>query len=215
MLQKQAVSPKLLGLLEQLQRIPLLKDFSLVGGTALSLQLGHRVSIDLDLFTTLEFDETKLIEELEKKFKETLLVLSSSKNTINCVISDIKVDLLRHGYSYVEGIIVEEGIRMLALSDIAAMKLNAITGNGSRIKDFIDIYFLLEIFSLEQLFSFYKKKYTQRDIYHVKKSLIYFNDIVPESWSNVQLVKNKQLSFAVLKNSLKKQLLEYENRNIL
>jgi hypothetical protein len=124
------------------------------------------------------------------------------------------VDLIRHGYTYVEGIVEEEGIQMLSLSDIAAMKLNAITGNGSRVKDFIDVYFLLELFSLEQLFSFYKKKYTQQDISYVKKSLVYFNDIMPETWNTVQLFRNKQLTFFSLKQKLKKELQQYEKRNI-
>ncbi|GHT46576.1 hypothetical protein FACS189440_04880 [Bacteroidia bacterium] len=215
MLQKQTVSPKLLELLEQLQQISLLKEFALVGGTALALQLGHRSSIDIDLFTLFDFDEKKLVEELEKRFGAAFLLLSSSKNAINCVVSDIKVDLIKHGYAYVEDRIEEENIRMLALSDIAAMKLNAITGNGSRIKDFIDVYFLLDIFSLEQLFAFYKKKYTQQDLYHVKKSLVYFNDILPETWENVQLIREKQLTFSSVKQKLKKELQEYEKRNIL
>jgi hypothetical protein len=215
MLQKQAVSPKLLELLEQLQQMPLLKEFALVGGTALALQLGHRTSIDIDFFTVSDFDADKLVEELEQKFGEAFLLLASSKNTVNCVIADIKVDLLKHGYTYVDGVIEEENIRMLAMSDIAAMKLNAITGNGSRIKDFIDVYFLLDLFSLEQFFSFYKKKYAQQDIYHVKKSLVYFNDILPETWGTVQLFREKQLTFSSLKQRLKRELMEYEKQNIL
>ncbi|GHT01790.1 hypothetical protein AGMMS49525_03540 [Bacteroidia bacterium] len=102
MLQKQTVAPKLLELLERLQQIPLLKDFPLVGGTALALQLGHRSSIDIDLFTTSHFDEKELIEDLENRFGNTFLLLASSKNVVNCAISDIKVDLIRHGYEYVE-----------------------------------------------------------------------------------------------------------------
>jgi hypothetical protein len=57
MLQKQAISPKLLALLIELQKMPQLKEFTLVGGTALALQLGHRVSIDIDLFSQHDFDE--------------------------------------------------------------------------------------------------------------------------------------------------------------
>jgi hypothetical protein len=210
MLQKQAVSKKLLGLVETLQKIPALDEFVLVGGTSLALQMGHRLSDDIDLFTQNDMDQDFIIETLKKEFGKYFSVSALSRNTVNCVISNIKIDFLRHGYPYVDAVIMEDNLRLLGLSDIAAMKLNAIAGNGTRVKDFIDLYFLLDRFSLKQMFSFYKKKYTDRDIYHVRKSLTYFDDIPPDSWKTVRLIQEKGLDFDTMKKKLLKSVRQYD-----
>jgi hypothetical protein len=90
------------------------------------------------------------------------------------------------------------------------MKLNAIAGNGTRVKDFIDVYFLLDRFSLKQMFSFYKKKYADQDIYHVRKSLTYFEDIPDDSWKTVRLIQEKELDFDTMKNKLLKSVRQYD-----
>jgi hypothetical protein len=210
MLQKQAVSKKLLGLVEKLQQIPVLDEFVLVGGTSLALQMGHRISEDIDLFTQNDINQELVIEMLKKTFGTSFLISALSHNTINCVISDIKIDLLRHGYPYVDTIITEDNLRLLGLPDISAMKLNAIAGNGTRVKYFIDVYFLLDHFSLKQMFSFYKKKYTDQDIYHVRKSLTYFDDIPPDSWKTVRLIQEKGLDFDTMKKKLLKSVRQYD-----
>jgi hypothetical protein len=211
MLQKQAVSKKLLGLVERLQQIPALDGFVLVGGTSLALQMGHRISEDIDLFTQNDTDQEFIIGTLKKEFGNSFSVSALSRNTVNCVISDIKIDFLRHGYPYVYTIIREDKLRLLGLSDIAAMKLNAIAGNGTRVKDFIGVYFLLERFSLKQMFSFYKRKYTDQDIYHVRKSLTYFDDIPPDSWKTVRLIREKGLDFDTMKTRLLKSVRQYDS----
>jgi predicted nucleotidyltransferase component of viral defense system len=211
MLQKQAVSKKLLGLVEQLQQIPVLNEFVLVGGTSLALQMGHRISEDIDLFTQNDIDQELVMETLKKEFGKSFSVSALSHNTINCVISDIKIDLLRHGYPYIDKVIAEDNLRLLGLPDIAAMKLNAIAGNGTRVKDFIDVYFLLDRFSLKQMFTFYKKKYTDQDIYHVRKSLTYFDDIPPDSWKTVRLIQEKGLDFDTMKKKLLKSVRQYDS----
>jgi len=207
MLQKQAVPKKLLELLIELEKIPELNSFNLAGGTALALQMGHRKSIDIDLFTTEIFDENSIIEIFTSKFKE-IKILSLSKNSVNCVINGIKVDVIRHNYPYLENYLEEENIRMFSLADIAAMKLNAIAGNGSRVKDFIDVYFLLDKFSLEQMLKFYSKKYSQREPFFVIKSIIYFDDIDESTWKAVKLLNKKNLTFSKIKRKLEKAVSE-------
>ncbi len=137
MLQKQTVDAGTLELLTMLMGDEQLNDFILVGGTALALQIGHRKSIDLDFFNGNAFNENELSEYLEtsKQFKLDFI----SKNTIKGEINGVKVDLLKHGYPLVNPQVVLEGIRMAGIEDIAAMKLNAIIGNGTRLKDFVDI----------------------------------------------------------------------------
>jgi hypothetical protein len=200
-----------LGLVETLQNIPALDEFVLVGGTSLALQIGHRISDYIDLFTQKNVDQEFIIETLKDIFRGSFSVSALSRNTINCVISNIKVYLLRHGYPYVDAIIREDKLRLLGLSDIAAMKLNAITGNGTRVKDFVDVYFLLDRFSLKQMFSFYTKKYTDQDIYHVRKSQTYFDDIPPDSWKTVRLIKEKGFDFDSMKKKLLRYVRQYDN----
>ena len=62
MLQNSAIEPRTLELLKKLMNEPILMDFSLVGGTSLALQIGHRISVDLDLFTPVKFDKDKIID---------------------------------------------------------------------------------------------------------------------------------------------------------
>lgn len=210
MLQKQAVSKKLLELLIELEKIPELNSFNLAGGTALALQMGHRKSIDIDLFTTEIFDENSLMEVFTSKFKETK-ILSHSKNSVTCAINGIKVDAIRHNYPYLENPLEEENIRMFSLADIAAMKLNAIAGNGSRAKDFIDLYFLLDKFSLKQMLEFYSKKYSQMEPFFVIKSIVYFDDIEESTWKTVKLLNKANLTFPKIKRRLEKAVFELDS----
>ena len=96
---------------------------------------------------------------------------------------------------------------MASLKDIAAMKLNAIAGNGTRVKDFIDIYFLLKENSFSDLIDFYCTKYENRNEFQIIKSLTYFNDIIVEDWPNMYLEKN--LSFSDIKNFILSKRDEY------
>jgi hypothetical protein len=109
----------------------LLKNFFLVGGTALALQIGHRISIDLDLFTQTSFDENEILSNLEERYQFQMDF--QARNTLKGSIRGIKVDLITHNYPLVKPLIKMENVSMAAPEDIAAMKLNVITGNGTRI----------------------------------------------------------------------------------
>ncbi|WP_211161685.1 nucleotidyl transferase AbiEii/AbiGii toxin family protein [Flavobacterium solisilvae] len=149
------------------------RGFNLVGGTSLALQIGHRFSIDIDMFGNSEVDEYEFIEELSKFGKPT--ILKKSKNIIIVSIDGIKVDFVNYKYPLLEDIKTIENIRLVSDKDIAAMKLNAIAGRGSR-KDFIDLYFLLKKYSLTEMLDFYKQKYIDGSEFMVIKSLNYFED---------------------------------------
>jgi Nucleotidyl transferase AbiEii toxin, Type IV TA system len=124
-------------------------SFNLVGGTTLALKIGHRKSIDIDLFTTSDFDAQEIFKYLVTTFNATRV--QAINNGVFCFIDGVKLDLLAHKYPLVEDLEIIEDIRMVSLKDIGAMKLNAIFNNGTRLKDFVDIYVLLEIFSLKEL----------------------------------------------------------------
>lgn len=173
MLQKQTVVPKLMELLNKIMSEKLFSDFNLVGGTALALQIGHRNSIDIDLFGNSEIDTLLFIEKLSEFGKVT--VTQSTKNILITEINDVKVDFVNYKYPIISEQLFIENIRMLSTKDIAAMKLNAIAGRGSK-KDFIDLYFLLDKFSLGEMLSFYDQKYNDGSLFMVQKSLTYFED---------------------------------------
>src|ERR1051325_10807306 len=169
------ISSETFSLIQQLQKIPFLKDFYLVGGTALTLQLGHRNSIDIDLFTLNEFNTQRLKDELAEHF--TLSVDTEFTNTLMGKINKVKVDFVRHNYPYIKPPVNEEGIVFLSKEDISAMKLNAITQSGKRLKDFIDVYFLLEHFPLENMIEFFQKKYLDTNPLIALKAINYFDEI--------------------------------------
>lgn len=192
MLHKQAVSPKLLELINKLMQVEAFQNFNLVGGTSLALQIGHRISIDIDLFGNSEINEIDFNEELSKLGKSQLL--KKSKNKLIYNVEGIKVDFVNYKYPLLENFDTLETIRMVSLRDIGAMKLNAISGRGSR-KDFIDLYFLMEHFSLSELLKFYKEKYDDGSEFLVLKSLQYFEDaetedfpemIIPIVWEDLK-----------------------------
>jgi len=148
-------------------------DFYLVGGTALALQIGHRKSIDIDLFGNTELDELSFLEILSNWGK--IEILKKSRNILIYLINGIKLDFVNYRYPWLQEPLILEGIRFASKPDILAMKLNAISGRGSK-KDFIDLYFLLKEFSIKEALSFYNKKYQDGSSFLVRKSLSYFVD---------------------------------------
>lgn len=96
MLQLQSVRPETLDLLKKLMNADFLEDFILVGGTALALQIGHRKSYDLDLFTARRFDPKILTANLKKI--TDLQISSEAENTLNALIGEVPVDFIRYDY---------------------------------------------------------------------------------------------------------------------
>lgn len=210
MLYKNAVDSSTLDLLIQLQHKEYLKDFFLVGGTALALKIGHRKSIDLDLFSTISFDTNHLLENLSADFSFNLFF--SAANTLKGSINQIQVDLLAHRYPLIAEPDMIENVTMLSNQDIVAMKLNAITVSGQRVKDFIDIYYLLNYYSIDEMIGFYKKKYTQYNDANVLKSLCWFNDVDLTDWPIMLL--HPDLKWDTVKNTLEKSTLAYISKKL-
>lgn len=153
--------------------MPVLDSFVLVGGTALALQLGHRKSIDLDLFTPQPFHTPALLDTLASEFD--ISIESEEPNMIITNIEGIKVDFVKMGYANLFPALFIEGVRMLTLGYIAPMKLKAIAQRGSK-KDFFDIYFLLQHLPLQTMLDLFQQKFKLHEIFHIIKSLSYFED---------------------------------------
>ena len=92
------------------------------------------------------------------------------------IIDGIKVDFVNYSrYPWIDEAVVEDGIRLASPKDIAAMKTYAIQNRGT-LKDFIDYYFLLQHFSLEEILGFYAQKYPNHSMFRTRMALTYFED---------------------------------------
>lgn len=174
MLHTQTVAEPTLDLLKRLFAVPELANFALVGGTNLSLRFGHRVSIDLDLFTPEPFDLSAVQQAIHKRFSQAQ-ELSARKQTLLYTIERVKIDILLHEYPYLQPVEVIDGFRLVSFPDVIAMKLGAVVGRGAK-KDFWDIHELLKQHTIAEMISFYSKKYPNTDPGQVVRSLVYFED---------------------------------------
>lgn len=186
MLQTQTVNAQLLELLKHIMLQDTFRDFVLVGGTSLALQEGHRKSIDIDMFGAGEIDDFEFTSVLNTW--GSTVILKKSQNIIIYSVNGIKVDFVNYKYPWLSDILENDGIRMASKKDIAAMKLNAILGRGSK-KDFIDMYVLLQTFTFEEMIGFYNQKYHDGSEFLLLKSLTYFDDADAEEMPEMLIEK--------------------------
>lgn len=207
MLQAQTVTGSTYALLKRLMSDTHLDGFSLAGGTNLALQLGHRLSADLDLFSLQAFDGSVLAEHLSKQYAfEPQMVRVSG--TVKGSIDGVKVDIISHKYSLLKNIVVEDGIRLYDLEDIIAMKLEAISDNGTRLKDFVDVAFLSQKFSLRKMVHFYTGKYNAEPM-RAYRGISYFDDI--DFSAQIELTNGRKFSWNKIRNRIL-DMVKYENK---
>ena len=175
MLQTATVASSTLELLKRLQAEPLLNNARLVGGTALSLQIGHRKSDDLDLFSVDPLDMMALQDLLVNKYGFVPSVIA--ENTLIGFIQGVKIDVIYHPFSWLDNAIEEDCFRIATKKDIAAMKMHAIINSGKRPKDFVDIAFLSMHFSYNEIKRLLLKRYPAYDPMMADRAVIYFEDI--------------------------------------
>jgi len=159
----------------QAQKPLFLSSFYLSGGTGLSLQLGHRESEDLDFFNQDSFVPQRLETELAPfgSLRQTEL----AEGTLNTFLNEVKLQFLEYPYPLLQPFVEWKGMKISSVIDIGCTKLQTISMRGSK-KDFVDLYFLLERHSLEELLLYAQEKYAQSDYSqtHIIKSLVYFED---------------------------------------
>ena len=177
MLFYKTIEPGTLQLLKQLQANPLFQGERLVGGTALALQLGHRRSDDLDLFGNNPVESADIRDALPDE--NQVSIIKESRNINIYLINGVKVDFVNYRYEWIDDAVEENGIILAGIKDIAAMKIAAIVGRGTK-KDFIDLYFLLRRFSLKGILDLYLQKYPDGSLFIAMKSLSYFEDAEPD-----------------------------------
>lgn len=199
MLHYTTIKPGTLGLLKKIMAVPELKDFNLAGGTSLALQIGHRVSVDLDLFGKRPFERQEILDLVEKVGE--VRELQYSKNIFILQIDEVKVDFVNYKYPLLREIRHETGLRLVSLEDIGAMKIGAITGRGKK-RDFTDLFFLMKKFSMAELISFYNEKYPDGNEMMAVRSLTYFEDADEDD----DLTLFKKADWQTVKKTIEKEI---------
>ncbi len=193
MLSYRTVESNTLELLKGLIKENLFLPMRLVGGTSLALQYGHRQSVDLDFFGECELDAEDVKEVLRRY--GAIQVIKETPNIKIYTVNGIKVDFVNYAYDWIDSAIEEDDLRLASERDIAAMKINAIEGRGTK-KDFIDVYFLLQHFSLNEILNFYCQKYPENSMFRALMSLAYFDDaeaqMMPTMFSDVSWEEMKK-----------------------
>jgi predicted nucleotidyltransferase component of viral defense system len=202
MLHFETVESGTLSILRSLMNLPELKDFHLVGGTALSLMYGHRTSVDLDFFSVNKFDNELIINSLKKEYYGRIDIRTASHFGIFCFIDGVKVDIVRFPHPLIRPTIEEDGIRMYSAEEIIAMKVQAILGRGKK-KDFWDIAELLQHFTVKEFIDLHKEKYSTQNLYiTVPQAITYFDDaeesedpvsLKGQTWKNVKKYIQKEV----------------------
>ncbi len=206
MLYTKTVEPHTFSILKELMTIPELLNFSLVGGTALSLLYGHRMSVDLDLFSNKAFENMSVTEALKNKFQDKFVMEEKqARFGIFCYINEVKVDIIRHPHPLIRPETTVEDIRMFSVEDIIAMKVQAILGRGKK-KDFWDIAELLQHFSINEFIQFHKEKYTTQNLLiTVPQAITYFAD-AEESEDPISLKNQK---WKIVQEFIQKKVRDY------
>ena len=199
MLSYQTVEPHTLELLRGLMEAPPLRQTRLVGGTALALQYGHRSSVDLDFFGNVEATTEELSQSLGQV--GTVTLLGQGKMIKGFTVDGVRIDIVNYAYPWLEEAVEEDGLRLASPVDIAAMKVYAIENRGSR-KDFIDMYFLLKHYSMDEILSFYKCKYPEHSEFVALRSMTYFEDAesfaMPKMYADLDWEELKHSIIAVV-----------------
>jgi len=163
--------------MEVLSRWPSLPDFYLTGGTATALQIGHRVSYDLDFFCQDEFRHQDHVRSLRALSR--FIVDYTDSNTLVGRLNEVKVGFFHYPYRLIRPPHRWRGLKIASLEDIACIKVDAISSRGKK-RDFIDLYFIMKALrlSLSEVFQVFEQKYGggQYNLIHVQKSLIFFAD---------------------------------------
>ena len=198
MLQFNSLRPDTLDVLKLTMSEPALNDFTLVGGTALALHFGHRISEDVDLFTWQKFDVDFLLNELSTKLNFTIKI--KTPIGAHLFIEQVKTDLVYFPIKPIRDTIIKDGVRLLQLDDLAAMKLNAIANRGAK-KDFYDLFFLLEAYPIEKLIELFAEKFKQQDVFGLTRSIGYFAD-ADEEETQIIVLKDKKLTWEKVKQKI-------------
>lgn len=154
-------------------------DAVLAGGTALALQIGHRISVDLDFFTNTKFDVDDVLAAV-KKAGYGYEVIAQGENHVVAIIEGVKFSIFYYEYPFIETS-VHYGVTIAGILDIAAMKVIAISQRGSK-RDFVDLYRILQDTPFTKVAIRMVERYGVERVSPtvIGKAIIYFNDADPD-----------------------------------
>lgn len=180
-------------------------NFYLAGGTALALRLGHRISLDLDLFSRdcllNHSDRIALQKILETSGK--VEILKEKDGTCRLQLENTAVSLFYYPYKLLKPPLKWTGLKIASVEDISAMKLNAVTSRGLK-KDFIDLFFMCRSHKAADLFKWAERKFPDHPNFAVQaaKALVYFEDaekepmpkmLKPADWNEIKAFFEKEI----------------------
>lgn len=151
------------------------KQFTLAGGTALALQLGHRQSIDLDIFSPHEFNTREIEITLSSVPEFDFKLVNANKQMLFAYINQIKCDFVHEPAKQIRPFVEQDGVKYFSIEDIAAMKMHTICGRGKK-KDFFDVYVLIEKYGWQTMLKWFEEKYDSSQLYFLWRSITYFED---------------------------------------
>ena len=160
--------------------------FYMAGGTALALQLGHRTSLDFDFYNIKHFSSSDLYNKIENIFKYNSEKISTAKDTLLCLVSEVDMSFFWYSHKLIDNPIKVKGVLLASLQDIAAMKLIAISSRPAQ-RDYIDIFYLLKKFTLEEMFAFGYKKYPNFNHYLALRALTFFKDLEDSNKRSIKI----------------------------
>jgi len=196
--------------IEIVQKLGFLRKsgFYLAGGTGLALQLGHRSSIDFDFYTSGRIDASDLVKQLEKIFPYLKIQLQA-ENSLGLKINQVNLSFFRYDYPLINRLKNFQGVGIASVGDIAAMKMAAIVQRGTK-RDFIDIFYLLQKYSLEKLIKFTLKKYPFYQEMIILRALIYFEDAEKEVKPRKIKIFDKNFSWEKAKKKIFEEVKKYQ-----
>ena len=209
-LYKEGISGFLWDTLCEFQEEKLFKNYYLVGGTALSLQMGHRLSDDIDLFTEEELPKEKILR-FASRIRKNVEIINNDDTIFQIFFPTerLKVDFVKYPYELISPLAENDcNIRMAGKDDISAMKMSAAGTRGNEAKDFIDLFYLLKEMSVSKVVENFKRKYKTENIEHYLRSMVYFDDVSRASWDSVKMLFGK-ISADEVKNTLINKVTEY------
>jgi len=188
-------------------KLPETPSFYLAGGTALALQIGHRTSIDFDFYSQKNFSSSQLAQHIKKTFPDAK-ILFTEEDTLKTEVGNTELSFFYYSYKMLESFNKFQGLRLASLADIGAMKLAAIVQRGTK-RDFIDVYFLLNIYTLPELIDFTIKKYPGYQPMLILRSLIYFEDAEGKDTRPLQIF-DPNFSWPKAKDKIFAQVKKYQ-----
>lgn len=192
-----------------LPKLKFLKEegFYLAGGTAMALQIKHRISVDFDFYNPRVFESEKILLEFQKNSKEVILIQKAG-DTLLVKIEGVEISLFTYPYKLLKPLIKTEYLNLASLTDIAAMKLIAIIQRGIQ-RDFTDLYFLIKQLGLKNIFQLTKEKYPPFNKYLGLQALTYFEDAEKVSLKR-KIILLESITWDEIKNFIVQEAKEFK-----